>query len=61
MSTPSEFYRNAIDLNRYSNSVANRITRVYNNAILESMERLAGLDAEPTPTQAARLQSILAQ
>lgn len=60
MSTPAELYRNAIDLNRYSNSVAGRIARTYKDAIKESMQRLAALDAEPSATKSARLQAILA-
>ena len=60
MSTPAELYRNAIDLNRFSNSVAKRITRTYNNSIKEALERLAGLDAEPSATKSARLRAILA-
>ena len=60
MSTPAELYRNAIDLNRYSNSVARRITRSYKDAIKEAMQRLAALDAEPSATKSARLQAILA-
>jgi SPP1 gp7 family putative phage head morphogenesis protein len=61
MSTPAELYRNAVDLNRFSNSVARRIARTYNDLIVEAMERLAGAGADPTPTQAARLKAILAQ
>ena len=37
MSTPSELYRNAIDLNRFSNSVAKRIARTYNDLILDAV------------------------
>ena len=61
MSTPAELYRNAVDLNRFSNSVARRVTRIYNDLIVDAMERLAGTGADPTPTQAARLRAILAQ
>ena len=61
MSTPAELYRNAVDLNRFSNSVARRVARTYNDLIVEAMERLAGAGADPTPTQAARLRAILAQ
>jgi SPP1 gp7 family putative phage head morphogenesis protein len=61
MSTPAELYRNAVDLNRFSNSVARRVARTYNDLIVEAMERLAGAGADPTPTQAARLKAILAQ
>tara|TARA_B100002051_G_scaffold276597_1_gene326020 strand:- start:2390 stop:3532 length:1143 start_codon:yes stop_codon:yes gene_type:complete len=61
MSTPAELYRNAVDLNRFSNSVARRVTRTYNDLIIDAIERLAGTGADPTPTQAARLRAILAQ
>ena len=61
MTTPAELYKNAIDLNRFSNSVARRIVRTYNNLIVDAMQRLASVGADPTPTQAARLQAILAQ
>lgn len=61
MSTPAELYRNAVDLNRFSNSVARRVTRSYNDLIVDAIERLAGTGADPTPTQAARLRAILAQ
>ena len=61
MTTPAELYRNAIDLNRFGNSVARQITRTYNDLIVDAMERLAGVGADPTPTQAARLQAVLAQ
>ena len=61
MTTPAELYRNAVDLNRFSNSVARQITRTYNDIIVDAMERLAGVGADPTLTQATRLQAILAQ
>ena len=61
MTTPAELYKNAIDLNRFSNSVARRIVRTYNNLIVDAVQRLAASDVGPTATQAARLQAILAQ
>ena len=61
MSTPAELYKNAIDLNRFSNSVARRIVRTYNNLIVDAVQRLAASDVGPTAIQAARLQAILAQ
>ena len=61
MTTPAALYRNAVDLNRFSNSVARRVVRTYNDLIVDAMERLAGVGADPTPTQAARLRAILAQ
>ncbi|BAQ93545.1 phage head morphogenesis protein [uncultured Mediterranean phage uvMED] len=61
MTTPAELYKNAIDLNRFSNSVARRIVRTYNDLIVDAIERLAATGADPTATQAARLRAILAQ
>ena len=51
MSTPSELYRNAIDLNRFSNSVAKRIARTYNDLILQAVAQLRQLEAD-APAQA---------
>ena len=61
MSTPSELYRNAIDLNRYSNSVSKRIIRSYNDLLVDTCQRLAGLDAASAPVKAQRLTAILGQ
>lgn len=70
MSTPSVLFRNAIDLNRYSNSVARRIVNAYNDIIIDAVNQLRRLlpDAGGTgpititaPEQANRLRSILAQ
>jgi len=59
MTQHAEFYRNAIDLNRYSNGVARRVIRTYNEVILDAAERLAILD--PETQTAARLRAILLQ
>ena len=61
MTQHAEFYRNAIDLNRYSNGVTRRIVRAYNDVILDTTERLAALDPSSAPQTAARLRAILAQ
>jgi SPP1 gp7 family putative phage head morphogenesis protein len=70
MSTPAALYRNAIDLNRYSNSVARRVINAYNDIIIDAADQLRRLlpDAGGTgpmtitaPDQAARLRGILAQ
>ena len=61
MSTPAELYRNAIDLNRFSNGVAKRIARTYNDLILDAVDQLRGIDELSAPSKAARLRSILAQ
>lgn len=61
MSTPAELYRNAIDLNRFSNGVAKRIARTYNDLILGAVDQLRGIDELSAPSKAARLRAILAQ
>jgi len=61
MSTPAALYRNAVDLNRFSNSVAKRIAVTYNDLILETVDRLRGIDELSAPAKAARLRVILAQ
>ena len=61
MSTPSELYRNAIDLNRFSNSVAKRVAVAYNDLVLDSVDQLRGIDELAAPAKAARLRAILAQ
>ena len=61
MTTPAELYRNAIDLNRFSNSVAKRIAITYNDLILDAVNQLRGIDELAAPVKAARLRAILAQ
>jgi len=61
MATPSSFYRNAIDLNRYSNNVARQIIVVYNDIIIDSVNQLRTIDELSAPAKAARLRTILAQ
>ena len=59
MTQHAEFYRNAIDLNRYSNGVARRIVKAYNDVIIDATDRLSALD--PESISAARLRAILLQ
>jgi SPP1 gp7 family putative phage head morphogenesis protein len=61
MSTPEALYRNAIDLNRYSNSVARRVINAYNDIIIDSVNQLRVVDDLAAPDKAARLRGILAQ
>lgn len=61
MSTPAELYRNAIDLNRFSNGVAKRIAATYNDLVLDAVDQLRGIDELAAPAKAARLRAILAQ
>jgi len=59
--TPAAFYRNAIDLNRYSNSVARRLINAYNDIIIDATNQLRAIDELAAPVKAARLRAILAQ
>ena len=61
MTTPASLYRNAIDLNRYSNSVARRVINSYNNIIVDAVNQLRAIDELTAPVKAARLRAILAQ
>jgi SPP1 gp7 family putative phage head morphogenesis protein len=61
VSTPSSLYRNAIDLNRYSNSVARRLINAYNDIIIDAVNQLQTIDEATAPVKAARLRAILAQ
>jgi SPP1 gp7 family putative phage head morphogenesis protein len=61
VSTPASLYRNAIDLNRYSNSVARRIINSYNDIIIDAVNQLRTIDELAAPVKAARLRGILAQ
>ena len=61
MSTPASLYRNAIDLNRYSNSVARRVINSYNDIIIDAVNQLRTIDELAAPVKAARLRGILAQ
>lgn len=61
MSTPEALYRNAIDLNRYSNSVARRVINAYNDIIIDATNQLRTIDELAAPVKAARLRAILAQ
>jgi SPP1 gp7 family putative phage head morphogenesis protein len=61
MTVPSSLYRNAIDLNRYSNSVARRLINAYNDIIIDAVNQLQTIDEASAPVQAARLRAILAQ
>ncbi len=61
MTTPASLYRNAIDLNRYSNSVARRVINAYNDIIIDAVNQLRAIDDLAAPAKAARLRGILAQ
>ena len=61
MSTPETFYREAIDLNRYSNQVARQIVTNYNNVILDLTNKLATIDEVTAPATVARIRAMLLQ
>ena len=61
MGIPSELYRNAIDLNRYSNQVSRQIVVEYNNIIVQAVNDLKIIGGQSETYKAARLRSILAQ
>jgi len=54
-------FRNAIDLNQYSNSVARRVINIYNDIIIDAVNQLQTIDEARAPVKAARLRAILAQ
>ena len=61
MSIPESFYRQSIDLNRYSNRVAREIVTNYNNVILDLTNKLATIDEVSSPATVARIRSMLVQ
>ena len=61
MSIPESFYREAIDLNRYSNRIARRIVTNYNDIILDLTFKLATIDEVTSPATVARIRSMLLQ
>ena len=64
---PAAFFRNAIDLNRYSNSVAKQIILRYNDIIINAVQQLertiprADGSVVTAPATQARLRALLAQ
>ena len=61
MSIPESFYREAIDLNRYSNRIARQIVTNYNNVILDLTNKLATIDEVTSPATVARIRAMLVQ
>jgi len=61
MSELTELFRNAIDLNRYSNGISLRLVRAWNDAVLDVVEQLQLLEDLDRSAKAVRLRSILAQ
>ena len=60
MSNPEAFYRQAIDLNRYSNHVALNVMRAYNNIVVDAATKLNDIGSL-NPREAARLNTLLLQ
>ena len=60
MSEPEAFYRQAIDLNRYSNHVALNVMRAYNNIVVDAASKLNDIGSL-NPREAARLNALLLQ
>jgi len=60
MAVPEAFYRQAIDLNRYSNKVQFQIASQFNEVILDVLRKIRDLEGN-SPSTTARLRSILAQ
>ena len=62
MSTPSEFYRHAVDLNRFSNAEAKQIAIAYNRLILQAVAELQILvEDERAFDRQTRLREIIRQ
>ena len=60
MSVPESFYRETIDLNRFSNRVARQIITNYNDVILDLTNQLATIDEVTAPATVARIRAMLA-
>ena len=62
---PPEFYRNAIDLNRFSNSVSKKLVTSYNNVMLKAVEKLKIIEGQPLNERpaykTARLKALIKQ
>jgi len=59
MNELAELFRNAIELNRYSNNVARRVIESYNDRVLDAIDELAAADGLSAVDQAKKLQEIL--
>lgn len=59
MNELAELFRNAIELNRYSNNVARRVIESYNDRVLDAIDDLAAADGLSAVDQAKKLQEIL--
>jgi len=59
MNELAALFRNAIELNRYSNNVARRVIESYNDRVLDAIDELATADGLSAVDQAEKLQEIL--
>ena len=63
MATPESFFREAVDLNRYSNSVARKFVESYNDVLVAATNRLRDIELSPTrnaPLTRKRLRALIA-
>jgi len=62
---PEEYFRNSLDLNRFSNKVSREIVQSYNRIIVRAVDKLEAIERLPLANQpkytAARLRSLLLQ
>ena len=62
---PEEYFRNSLDLNRFSNKISREIVQSYNRIIIRAVDKLEAIERLPKANQpkytAARLRSLLVQ
>ena len=62
---PEEYFRNSLDLNRFSNKVSREIVQSYNRIIVRAVDKLEAIERLPLANQpkytASRLRSLLLQ
>ena len=62
---PEEYFRNSLDLNRFSNKISREIVESYNRIILRAVDKLEAIEKLPKANQpkytAARLRALLLQ
>ena len=62
---PEEYFRNSLDLNRFSNKVSREIVQSYNRIIINAVNKLEAIERLPKANQpkytAARLRALLLQ
>ena len=62
---PEEYFRNSLDLNRFSNKISREIVESYNRIILRAVDKLEAIERLPLANQprytASRLRALLLQ